>query len=164
LVGYAFNPGNWTIEIDGEWVEWATAGETFLSFQGESDPSRLAVLNIGNPTKRDWHNTWNLGIGTNYKFNETWQARIGYFYFPNVIPEDNWEPRIPEGTRNGFAFGGSFSQSSFSLDFVYNFAHFAKRTVHNNVGADSLSSIDGEYSSTAHVISTNLTYYFSAEK
>jgi long-subunit fatty acid transport protein len=120
----------------------------------------LAILNTGNPIQRDWHNSWNLGLGANYKFNDVWQARGGYFYYPRVIPTATWDPGNPESSRNGFTVGGSFIRPSFSFDFAYNLILFNDRTINNGVGASSASTVNGEYETVAHLVSLNMNYKF----
>jgi long-chain fatty acid transport protein len=163
ILGYAFRPGPWSFEADAEWVDYSSIGETFLDFKGESDATRLGILNTGNPIKRDWHSTWNFGFGTNYKFNDIWQARGGYYFYPEAVPEHTWDPSVPDSATNGFTFGGSFSVASLTIDLAYNFIYFQKRTIHNNVGADSASTVNGEYKTKVHVVSMNLTYRFGGD-
>jgi long-chain fatty acid transport protein len=165
LLGYAYNPGRWTFELDGEWAHYSRLDETRITYTEETNPSRLGVLNTDNPIPRDWRNTWNVGLGVNYVFNDTWQTRGGYFHYPKVIPTETWEPSIPESSHNGYTVGGTFSRRSFSVDLAYNFIQLNKRTIHNDVGANSLATDDGNYKTTAHIFSANMNYKFGkAEK
>ena len=160
ILGYAFKHGNWTLETDAEWVDYSSIRENQFDFKGESNATRLALLNVGNPVPRQWYSTWNFGAGANYKFNDMWQARGGYFYFPENIPEHTWDPAVPNSASSGFTFGAGWTHSSLTLDLTYLFLPFQKRTIHNTVGATSAASVNGEYSTTIHVISANITYRF----
>jgi len=159
LLGYSYKPNKWTFEIDGEWVDYSTVDDTTIDYKDKSAGPQ-SVLSIGNPTDRDWHNTWNLGLGANYQFNETWQARGGYFYYPAAIPERTWDPGNPESSRNGFTLGGSFNRPSFTIDLAYNLILFNDRTISNSVGATSASTVNGKYETTAQILSANVTYKF----
>ncbi len=160
LLGYAFKHGGWTLETDAEWVDYSSVQQLGFDFKGEANATRLAVLNLGNPLPRQWHSSWNFGAGANYKFNDTWQARGGYFYFPESVPENTWDPSVPESARSGFTFGGGWTHSSITLDLTYCLIPFQKRTVHNAVGATSAATVNGEYSTTIHILSANVTYRF----
>ena len=162
MFGYAFHYNQWTVESDLEWVDYAFVSELPLNFSGESDATRLSILNAYDK-KRDYHSVWNFGFGTNYKFNETWQARGGFYYFPSVVPEHTWDPSIPDSARTAFTFGGSYTYSFLTVDLAYNLAIFHDRTIHNDVGALAKGDVDGQYSTTAHIISLNLTYKFNTK-
>ncbi|MBN1689075.1 MAG: outer membrane protein transport protein [Candidatus Omnitrophica bacterium] len=164
IAGYSYKPNKWSFEIDGEWVDYSAVDETKINYMNETDPTRLGFLNAaGNPANRDWHNTWNLGLGTNYEFNETWQARGGYFYYPQAIPNSTWDPSNPESSRNGFTLGGSYVKQNFSVDLAYNLILFNNRKVNNTVGNSIGTSVNGEYKTTAQIVSANFTYKFNTK-
>jgi long-chain fatty acid transport protein len=160
-LGYAYKPGPWTVAVDGEWVGYSTVDETSLNFKGETDPNRLAILNTGNPIRRDWKETWNLGLGANYKFNETWQGRLGYMYYPAVIPEHTWDPSIPDADCNAYTSGIGYSINSIVFDFAYAHFSYGNRSIHNQVGInESATTVNGEYKTSADVVSLGITYRF----
>jgi long-chain fatty acid transport protein len=162
ILGYAYKPGKWTFEADAEWVDYSSIRQTKFDFMNESNAARLSVLNSGNPVVRDWHSSWNFGVGANYKFNKTWQARAGYYYYSEVIPENSWDPSTPDSSRNGITLGGSYMLgSSVMIDLAYNTLFFQKRVVHNSVGSSSGATVNGNYETMAHIISLNATYKFS---
>jgi long-chain fatty acid transport protein len=158
--GYAFNWKKWTWELDMEWVDYSAFDRQFLEFKGETNPTRLAILNNGNPESRDWHSSLNFGFGANYKFNEAWQMRSGYYYFPSVAPEHTWEPSIPDSPRHGFTLGAGHAWGRWNLDITYNAVYFENRTIHNSAGDNVLGPIDGSYRTFAHILSLNLSYKF----
>ncbi len=160
LLGYAFKHAGWTLETDAEWVDYSSIGQNMFVFNGEANATRMAVLNIGNPVPRQWHSSWNFGAGANYKFNDMWQARGGYFYYPESVPENTWDPAIPESARNAFTIGGGWTHSFITLDLAYNIILFQKRTIHNSIGAASATTVNGEYSTSVHIVSANITYHF----
>lgn len=98
-LGFARRMGKITFALDAEYAGYGAVKETKLSFKGESDETRLSVLNDGNPVKRDWRNSWNMGTGVNAVLTPTLEVRGGYLYYPTVIPEENWDPSIP-GSRD----------------------------------------------------------------
>lgn len=156
--GYAWRPGRWTFASDLEWVRYSTVKETALEYSGESDATRLAVLNTGNPIPRNWKDSWNLSLGADAKLNETWNARGGYLYFASVMPENTWNPFIPENARHAVTLGATARLSDlWRMDMAYAHFFFVKRTTHNNV---ALGSANGTYHTTAPVVSVNITRRF----
>jgi long-chain fatty acid transport protein len=161
MFGYAYKPGPWIFAIDGEWVGYSSVRNTNFTFSGETDPTRVAVLNTGNPIQRQWQDSWNVGLGTNYTFNDTWQARGGYFYYDRVVPEKTWQPDLAESDRHGFTVGGTFARSNWSVDAAYNLILLNKRSITNDVGS---GSINGTYETSAHIYAVNLNYRFGTSQ
>jgi long-chain fatty acid transport protein len=164
LMGYAFRPGKWIFEMDGEWVNYSTVDETNLTYTQEQNALRRSILNSGNPINRDWHTTWNLGVGANYTFNDTWQGRAGFFHYPKVIPNSAWEPGLPESSHDGYTVGATFHRPRYDWDAAYNYIEFDDRRVNNAVGADSLSSVNGTYQTHAHIFSLQATWRWGEGK
>ncbi len=145
------------VSADAEWVNYGRVKNTSFQFS-ETEPNRAGVLNQGNPVPRDWDATWNVGVGAQYKLNEQWEPRAGYFYYPEAIPESTWEPSTPESERHGFAVGLGYITGPVTVDFAYNYIWFKDRSISNQVGASSLATVNGEYASSPHILSMNLTY------
>lgn len=157
LVGYAYKPGPWTFAVDGEWVGYSVANRTHLTFS-ETDATRLAILNQGNPTERNWKDSWNLGAGVDRSLGEAFHARAGFFYYPRVIPETTWDPGNPESSRIGYTLGGGWSRGALTVDLAYNFIQFNEKTIHNTVGSSSLATVDGSYKTSASIFMVGLTW------
>ncbi len=145
------------LSADAEWVNYGRVKSTAFQFS-ETDPSRSGVLNQGNPVGRDWKATWNVGVGAQYKLNDRWEPRCGYFYYPESIPEATWDPSTPESERHGIAAGVGYKTGPVTIDFAYNFIWFKDRSISNQVGAGSLASVNGEYASRPQILSMSATY------
>lgn len=145
------------LSADAEWVNYGRVRNTSFEFS-ETDTNRAGVLNQGNPVPRDWDATWNVGVGAQYKLNDRWEPRAGYFYYPEAIPEATWDPSTPESERHGFAVGLGYKPGPVTIDLAYNYIWFKDRSITNDVGASSLSNVNGEYASSPHILSMNLTY------
>lgn len=162
-LGFARRMGKITFALDAEYAGYGAVKETKLSFKGESDETRLSVLNDGNPVKRDWRNSWNMGTGVNAVLTPTLEVRGGYLYYPTVIPEENWDPSIPEAATHGFSLGGTWKAGMVDVDLSLTRFQFEKRTVSNNVGASVGESVSGTYTTHANVVSVNIGYRFGGE-
>jgi len=161
LLGYAYKPTNkWTFEMDYEWVGWSSIDETKIDYS-ETNPSRLGILNTDNPTPRSWQDSNNVGLGGNYKINDTWDVRGGYWYFERVVPNRTFDPSLPENTRNALTLGASLNLGPSTIDFAYNAIFFRDRNVDNSVGSSSSSSVDGKYETFSNLFAVNYTYRFS---
>jgi len=173
-LGYAFKPSEkWMFEFDTAWYNWSEGRDLNVRF-AESDPTRLALLNTGNPAAFDPRDAWSFATGMNYKANDKWQLRTGFWYEPWAIPEANFSPAFNDLSRYGASFGTGFQiTESLTLDAAYTAVFFHNRHIHNSVG-NSMSGvppvlvgfgyndpdISGKYENFANLIALNLTYRF----
>jgi long-chain fatty acid transport protein len=160
-LGYAFAPGKWTLAVDGEWVRYSSIRSTQFEFS-ETNPANLAVLNNGNPISREWRDSWNLGLGVEYKLTDSTRLRAGYNYLPTVIPEKNWEPSTPEAIAQTYALGAGTLVGGVGVDLAYNYIRLNNRRVHNLQGQvfGAPGMADGTYKISNQAISLNLTWKF----
>jgi long-chain fatty acid transport protein len=155
IFGYAYRPNRWTLALDGEWAGYSTVEQQRLEFTGESDPTRLAVLNTGNPAPKNWNDSLNYGMGANCQINDNWQGRFGFYHSSKSIPDSTWSPSNPESSRNALTLGTGYSKRWLTVDVAYNYILFSKRTVHNSIAA---GTINGSYETTVHVFAVGLTF------
>lgn len=159
-LGYSINfSEKLTVETDIEWTGWSTFKEQRVTYTQETDPTRLAILNSGNPQSRKWKDVLSLAIGTQYKLNEQWALRGGYLYMDSPVPNETYEPSVPDSDLHGLSIGTGYTVGRVSLDLAYLANFFKSRNVSNNVGAP-LSDVDGKYESFSHSLALNATYRF----
>lgn len=145
------------LSADAELVGYHRVNETAFTFD-ETNSTRTFVLNSGNPINRSWGDTWNVGFGASYKLNDHIEPRLGFFHYQQAIPNATWDPSTPESKRDGITAGFGYMTGPVQLDFAYNLLLVRDRTINNDVGATSLSTVDGKYTSTGHVFGVNITY------
>ena len=151
LLGYAFRKGKFTWALDGEWMGSSAYRSTEVKLESGSLLSPFATPE----TRHEYGDAWSLGTGVNYTWNETWQTRAGYTYYPSIVPEINWEPGVPDNTSNGLHCGATWSKKSFSVDASYSLLNFNTAHINNNVGG---GSVNGDYDVKVQVVSLNFTY------
>lgn len=158
LLGYAYQATEkWVMEADGEWGRWSKFKEQNVTFN-ETDPNRLGVLNSGNPTPKDWKNSWSFGVGTEYKMYDRLALRAGYAYANTPVPEKTFEAGTPDSRFNMYTFGAGTSFKDLTLDFAVQLFRLASRTVHNDVGNPDFGN--GIYKSTGEFYAFNIGYKF----
>jgi long-chain fatty acid transport protein len=150
--GLAFKPwASTTFEFDLEWAQWSDLDEFKVKYKGESNPLRLAVLNIGNPDPKNWNDTWNSALGVEHKISERFTVYGGTNYRPSPIPEETFDPIVPSldlfDLFGGFSVHSEKSRIDFVLGQVWGLPEDIDNTVGNAVG----TSIDGKYSIEAFV-------------
>ena len=160
VVGYCFKPDDrWRFEFDMEWMDWSSVQEEKLNYPSEANPFRLMVLNTGNPVPRDWHGAFSYALGTQYKVNDRWKLRAGYFFHQTPIPQANFDTALPDSTSNSVTVGTGFSfTKNISIDFAYAAMFYNSRDIDNDVGAGSGASIDGKYESFNNIYMVTLNF------
>lgn len=159
-LGYSIDINQkFTIETDLELTGWSTFKEQRVTYTQETDPTRLAILNTGNPQQRKWKDVLSLAIGTQYKMNEKWTLRGGYLYMDSPVPNSTYEPSVPDSDLHGLSVGTGYTINRVSFDFAYLANFFTNRNVSNTVGSP-LSDVSGKYESFSHSLAFNASYKF----
>jgi long-chain fatty acid transport protein len=171
-MGYAFKPSDkWMFEADAAWYHWSNGRDLNVRY-AETDPTRLAFLNAGNPAVFDLRDAWSFATGVNYKVNDRWQVRGGFWYEPWAIPEQNFNPAFLDLSRYGISTGFGYALTkNLGLDFAYTAVFFHHRHINNNQDSNTAAlallgqqppSSDGTYKDFANLVALNFTYRFGA--
>jgi len=161
IMGYSFKPNNkWTFNLDLEWVNWSQYKRDLINYD-ETDPGRLAFLNTGNPTPRNWHSTFSEAIGAEYAATERLRLRGGYYHHPHVVPQGTLQSSLPDSDSHGITTGFGFDLTkNLTIDIAYSGLIFQVRKVNNDVGAGVGANINGKYRQYLNLGSLTLTYKF----
>ncbi len=160
LLGYCFKPDDkWRFEADIEWMDWSSVDKEQIDYPSETNAARLSVLNAGNPVQRDWRAVLSYAFGTEYKVNDSWKLRLGYFFHKTPIPEGTFDTALPDSTSNSLTLGTGYQiNKNLGLDFAYAAIFYNPRKINNAVGSSSGASINGKYNSFANVYMMTLTF------
>lgn len=165
IAGYSFRPNDrWVINFDYEWTQWNVFQEQRVAFS-ETDPDRLAFLTNGGPanesiTARQWRNVSSLATGLEYKISPEWQARGGYAYYQRTVPNDTYNPDIPDAAVHNVSVGLSRLWKSITIDAAFMAYIYDNRTITNTVGTSVGASVNGTYEAFIPGGSISLTYRF----
>ncbi|HTY44750.1 MAG TPA: OmpP1/FadL family transporter [Patescibacteria group bacterium] len=162
VAGYSYKPSNkWIFETDVEWMDWSSTKQEYVTYESETDPTRLFFLGIGNPAPRDWRGVFSYSFGVEYKVNEKWSLRSGYFYHKNPIPEANFDTVLPDSDSNSVTAGvGHSFNDKLRLDFAYAAMFYRERTINTGAGISTGTNIDGKYSQFVNLYMVTLGYKF----
>ena len=146
--------------------------EVALRWEGWSSYDRLKI-NVNKPVlgtttpideKKDWEDTYSGSIGAKYQLNNSVALLAGYLYQGNPIPDETFEPAIPDANAHLFCVGTSIKQKNFKIDVAYGYQILQDRKKNNDV-IDPISllpvfSANGTYKSHLHMVGVSLTYTF----
>lgn len=170
----------WKLELDVDHVRWKSFRSTTIAL---STP--VAGVGSGIPFPLNWRDTYNVMIGTEYKWLKLeqmpdWEvaARAGYMHIQTQMPDQTFNPGIPSADQhipsvglgvtckeNGSFLGitcgnlgvGSVRPKAIGLDLSYQIAYYEDRFVTGNA---SNPAINGTYRTTLHAGGVSLRFHF----
>ncbi|MDD2773023.1 MAG: outer membrane protein transport protein [Elusimicrobiales bacterium] len=142
------------LNFDVDYTGWSSYDQLNIN----ADNSALTSIQYKN-----WNNVVAFRIGGEYDLNDMWKVRAGYMNDATPVPDNRFEPRIPDATRNGYSAGVGFKKGDWTVDASYLYLHFNDRTVTNSLGS-SLATVDttlnGTWKSSANLFGLSVGYKF----
>ena len=162
----------WKLEVDVDYADWS-------SFRN-LDVRRTDGIILRNP--RNWSGAFIVHVGTEYKWLRpsllpAWEvaARLGYIRSETPVPNDTFEPNVPDANFNSAAVGlgllckgaGRFlglvkcanemwGVKGIGLDVAYYNQLYESRTITNNIN----SVVNGTWQTSLHAGSISLRINF----
>lgn len=138
------------LETDVEWLQFSN----FRSLQLNS----TAASSLGFPKSipENWHDTFTVGIGGDWKFAPNWVARASYQYYESPVPDSTFSPTIPDADQNVFTIGLGYTLGHHSLEAAYGLDFYGDR----NIRSDQNPAFNGDYKITVHLLSFSYRYSF----
>jgi long-chain fatty acid transport protein len=146
---------NLIIETGIRWEGWSSYDELKIKLY-------KAPLGQAPPIKKDWDDTFSYLFGGEYQLNEMVVLRAGYIYADNPVPDDTFEPSIPDSETHIFTLGTGILYKKYKLDLAYAFQNLSDRDKDNTVSDpfNPANDADGEYSTKLHMVGISLTHTF----
>jgi long-chain fatty acid transport protein len=152
-----------TFEFDTTWTGWSTYDQLRVDLQ-------QAILVNGVLTKmlvtpKNWHDAWAFRFGANYEVKPGMKLRCGYVYDLTPVPDDTFDPQVPDANRHIFTLGGDLKIQRFTLGIAYNFILSETRTKNdavtlNGVPIAAAAQANGTYRSNVHSLGLSLAFQF----
>jgi long-chain fatty acid transport protein len=148
IAGYSFRPTtNWNFEIDVDWTDWDQLDTPVL---------KQSTGNI--PLPLEWESSWALEVGGTRYFRESGlHVSAGYVFIENSVPEDSFNPMVPDQDLHVFSAGVGGQHGRLAWDLTYQYTFGTGRTVSSSVNGPTVS---GDYDFNAHGISASLGWRF----
>src|SRR2546428_9429027 len=116
----------WTINADIEWEGWRTVGTLPLSFDGATQSA------LNQPGPRLWTNSYVYRIGAEYAATDRLALRGGFFYDETPIPDNTFDPNIPNANLYAFTIGLGYKWETTTLDVAYLYGFYEKRAINGS--------------------------------
>lgn len=94
---------SFSVETDLLWTHWNIVENQTLVVKG---------LGIRDVIPRNWENTVQLKLGTEWFVNDMFTLRAGYYYDPSPIPDSTFDIPWPDGDKHSFSLGFGLNLAS----------------------------------------------------
>ncbi len=149
-IGLAYMPFDaLTLETDFQWTEWSVFDRSTLHIEDKAPEAGITDVS----TEMNWKDTWVICIGAEYRPDEQWALRCGYFFTENQIPDESVHPASPEADNHTLNMGVGYKNEKITIDAAYSFQLPADRDADNEI-------LKGEYTNTIHCFGMSFGYAF----
>ncbi len=147
-----------TFEVALRWEGWSSYDQLKINLD------KPVLGNTTSVMPKDWEDTYTVNIGAKYQLNDSVALLAGYLYGGNPIPDNTFEPTIPDANTHLFCIGTDIKYKELRVDLAYGYQKLQSRNKNNSV-TDPISglsafSANGEYKSNIHMVGISLTYKF----
>ncbi len=146
-----------TFEFDTTWTGWSK----YKTLKVNLDQAVNGATTI--TSAKNWHDAWAFRFGANYKIREGMKIRAGYIYDLTPVPDDTFDPQVPDANRHIFTAGADVKIMRFTLGIAYNFILTESRTKDNILsfnGVPAALQANGEYNSNVHSLGLSCSFDF----
>jgi long-chain fatty acid transport protein len=147
VAGYSFRPTpKWNLEVNIDWTDWDTLNTPILK-QGTGNV----------PLPLEWESSWAVEAGATRYFDNGLHLSGGYVFLENSVPEDFFNPLVPDQDLHVFSVGLGGRRDRLSWDVTYQFTYSPGRDVSGSINGPA---VDGDYVFLAHAFSVSLGWRF----
>lgn len=138
---------DFTTEAGMRWEDWSSFRQLEINLAGLPP----AVY------PRNWHSTFAVNGGGKYRLNDRYAISAGYLYGWNPVPNETFEPAIPDSNTHLFCLGGEAQIDRLKISLGYGYQLQENRTKATNVYGPTAN---GEYSADLHLVGISVGWYF----
>jgi long-chain fatty acid transport protein len=143
-----------TVETGFRWEDW----RSFRELKVELNQPVNGQSTITEP--KNWHDTFAVNLGGKYRLNDTFTVLAGYLYGWNAVPDDTFEPSVPDANTHLFCLGADMVFNNIKLAVSYAYQLQEERSKDNTVGATAGGAANGTYNADIHLLGLSATYRF----
>lgn len=142
------------LEAGVRWEDWSSFRRLRVTF--DNGTSQEAPKN--------WKSTFAYNVGARYRFNDTVSLLAGYLYSDNPVPDETFEPSIPDADTHLFCVGTELTFNKLVLSLSYAYQKLESRTKSNMVGdpfgLPGSGTANGKYKSDIHLLGASLAFKY----
>lgn len=150
-------------EFDTTWTGWSTYDQLKINLHQPTLVNGVLTQTIVTP--KNWRDAWAFRFGGSYEVKEGMKIRAGYIYDLTPVPDNTFDPQLPDANRHIFTVGGDLKIKRFTLGIAYNYILSENRTKNNSITFNGVplpasAQANGRYSSDAHSLGLSWSFQF----
>lgn len=147
VAGYSFRPTEaWNIEFNIDWTNWDVLDTVTVETEDFGDTDM----------EFHWKSSFIYKLGATRFFDNGYRVSAGYMFSENSVPDDHFNPAVPDADRHLLSAGLGYTIAGLSWDLAYQFGYSSTRKVRGSEPGPA----DGDYQPTVHAFSASLSYAF----
>jgi long-chain fatty acid transport protein len=144
VAGYSFRPApDWNFEFNIDWTDWDSLDTVTI----KRDSGDLAL-------PFNWESSFIYSFGITKSFPDGWSVSGGYIYSENSVPNQSFNPIVPDSNRHIWSVGLGRRGEHFNFDVAYQYAWGPERHISNGTLAN------GNYEFQSHALTFTLGWDF----
>jgi long-chain fatty acid transport protein len=150
---------NLVLEADLHFEDWSSFKEQRI-FLSQPVAGLTTII-----AEKNWKNTWAFGVGSDYRVNDSVSLLAGYLHSGNPIPDETFEPAIPDSDFSVFNVGTELRYKAVTVGLSYGYQLSEERRKRNSIDDNPYdgvinpdTSANGKYNAHVHVLSMGLTF------
>ncbi|MBW1992420.1 MAG: outer membrane protein transport protein, partial [Deltaproteobacteria bacterium] len=150
-----------TFNFDVTWTGWSSYDRLEIRLKRPVVVNGVPTTIISQP--KNWHDSWAFRFGANYRLRDNLTIRAGYIYDLTPVPDDTFDPQVPDADRHIFTVGGDWRLGRLTLGLAYNFILSESRTKNNRLGFNGVPlppglQANGRYESSTHSLGLSASF------
>ena len=147
-LGAEYHWNTWTVAAQVDFHNWSSFDQVPLTFLDH--PQLSSVI------EENYQNSRVYRLGAEWRLNDSWDVRGGYYYDESPAPVESVSPLLPDADRHGVALGATLRLGRLRVDAANWFVFFKERSTEGRNRDD----YNGTYNGFAELFSVSFGYSF----
>ncbi|HSA23994.1 MAG TPA: outer membrane protein transport protein, partial [Myxococcota bacterium] len=161
-VGVAFlGVENLIVAADFYLADFSSYDSLSIEFACTKPSDGTCSESLNTTIEKNWGLSWQFSLGLEYTLFDVWPLRVGWGTVSSPVPDDTYDPSLPDGQRQLITVGTGYHWSWGKLDIGYMLAFWSGEK-QNEVGSggDGLNyegRANGKFSTISHLLGLTFT-------
>lgn len=152
-----------TFNFDVTWTGWSSFDRLDIKLTRPIPLNNVPTTTISQA--KNWRDAWAFRFGVNCQVKDNMKLRAGYIYDLTPVPDDTFDPQLPDANRHIFTAGGDLKIWRLTLGIAYNFIlaeghHKNNRIMLNGVPLPAQFQANGRYETNVHSLGLSASLAF----